>query len=129
MLGTAVTKVCSLEVARTGLGEAEAAACGIDAVAVTTESTTRAGYYPGARPIRVKFVAEAGGGRLLGAQIVGEEGAAKRIDVAAMAIWGHMTVGEIVDVDLSYAPPFSPLWDPILIAARRTAEALRATTA
>jgi NADPH-dependent 2,4-dienoyl-CoA reductase/sulfur reductase-like enzyme len=129
VLGTAVTKVCSLEVARTGLGEAEAAADGIDAVAVTTESTTRAGYYPGARPIRVKLVAEAGGGRLLGAQIVGEEGAAKRIDVAAMAIWHHMTVGEVVDVDLSYAPPFSPLWDPILIAARRTAEVLRATVA
>lgn len=124
VLGTAVTKVCSLEVARSGLGETEACAAGIDAVGVVTESTTRAGYYPGAKPIRVKLVAETGTGRLLGAQLVGEEGTAKRIDVAALAIWHHMTVDEIVNVDLSYAPPFSPLWDPILIAARRTAEVI-----
>jgi len=124
VLGTAVSKICSLEVARTGLSEAEAADAGFEVVGVTTESTTRAGYYPGAKPIRVKLVAEVGTGRLLGAQIVGEEGAAKRIDVAAMALWHNMAVEEMVNVDLSYAPPFSPLWDPILIAARKTAERL-----
>lgn len=125
VIGTAVTKVCSLEVARSGLGQAEAAAAGLDPVAVVTESTTRAGYYPGAKPILVKMVAEGATGRLLGTQIVGEEGAAKRIDVAAMAIWHRMAVDDIVNVDLSYAPPFSPLWDPVLIAARRTSDALR----
>lgn len=91
---------------------------------VNIESTTRAGYYPGAKPIRVKLVADTGTGRLLGAQIVGEEGAAKRIDVVAMALWQHMAVEEMINVDLSYAPPFSPLWDPILIAARKTTERL-----
>lgn len=95
VLGRAVAKVCSLEVARSGLGETEATAGGIDAVAVATESTTWAGYYPGGRPIRVKLVAEAGSGRLLCVQIVDEGGAAKRIDVAAMAIRHHMTVEEL----------------------------------
>ncbi|MGC8514097.1 MAG: hypothetical protein ACP5P1_13855 [Acidimicrobiales bacterium] len=114
VLGTAVSKICTLEVA----------AAGFEAVGVVTESTTRAGYYPGAKPIWVKLVAEAGPGRLLGAQIVGEEGAAKRIDVVAMALWNHMSVEEMINVDLSYAPPFSPLWDPILIAARKTTERL-----
>ncbi len=125
VLGTAVSKICSLEVARSGLSEAEAAAAGFDTLSVVTESTTRAGYYPGAKPIQVKLVADAGTGRLLGAQIVGEEGAAKRIDVAAMALWHQMAVEEMINVDLSYAPPFSPLWDPILIAARKTSERLK----
>jgi NADPH-dependent 2,4-dienoyl-CoA reductase/sulfur reductase-like enzyme len=70
-------------------------------------------------PIRVKLVVEREGGRALGAQIVGEEGAAKRIDVLALAVWTGMRVGELVNVDLGYAPPFSPLWDPVLVAARR----------
>ena len=74
VIGTAATKVGSLEVARTGLGEAEAAGAGFATDAVTSESTTRAGYYPGAAPITVKLVVERGTGRLLGAQIVGREG-------------------------------------------------------
>ncbi len=122
VLGTAVTKVCDIEVGRTGLGEVEARDVGFDVVTETVESTTRAGYYPGAKPIRTKLVAERGTGRLLGAQIVGEEGAAKRIDVLAMALWHGTTVSDIVDTDISYAPPFSPLWDPVLIAARKTWE-------
>lgn len=124
VLGTAVSKICSLEVARTGLGEADAAAAGFDPVGVAVDSTTRAGYYPGAKPIRVKLVADAAGSRLLGAQIVGEEGAAKRIDVLATALWSEMTIPEMINLDLSYAPPFSPLWDPVLIAVRKTAERL-----
>lgn len=100
-------------------GETEAEAAGFEAVSVSVDSTTRAGYYPGARPIRTKLVTELGSGRLLGAQIVGEEGAAKRIDVLATALWHEATVSELLNVDLSYAPPFSPLWDPVLIAARK----------
>ena len=61
-------------------------------------------------------------GRLLGAQIVGKEGAAKRIDVFATAIWNGMNAQEMVNLDLSYAPPFSPVWDPVLIAVRKLAE-------
>jgi NADPH-dependent 2,4-dienoyl-CoA reductase/sulfur reductase-like enzyme len=119
VVGTAVTKICDVEVARTGLGEDEAVAAGFEPLSVAVDSTTRAGYYPGARPIRVKLIAERGTGRLLGAQIVGEEGAAKRIDVLAMALWHHTTVEELLNTDLGYAPPFSPLWDPVLIAARK----------
>jgi NADPH-dependent 2,4-dienoyl-CoA reductase/sulfur reductase-like enzyme len=119
VVGTASSKVCGYEVARTGLKESEAAAAGFDAIGVTTESTTRAGYYPGGGKITTKLVVERRSGRLLGAQIVGQEGAAKRIDVLATALWNEMTVDQMLNVDLSYAPPFSPLWDPVLISARR----------
>jgi len=122
VLGTAVSKVCAYEVARTGLNEREAADAGLDATAVTIESTSRAGYMPEAPTLRVKMVTERGTGRVLGAQIVGKEGAAKRIDIAAVAIWNEMTAAQLVNVDLGYAPPFSPLWDPVLVAARKAAE-------
>ena len=124
VVGTAVTRVCSLEVARTGLREAEAEQAGLRFVSTLTESTTRAGYFPGARPITIKMIAEKRSGRLLGAQIVGEEGAAKRIDVLATAIWNEMTVEEVSGLDLSYAPPFAPVWDPVLIAARLSWDAV-----
>jgi pyruvate/2-oxoglutarate dehydrogenase complex dihydrolipoamide dehydrogenase (E3) component len=67
----------------------------------------------------VKLLAEKGSGRLLGGQIVGEEGAAKRIDILATALHAGMTVQEMVNMDLSYAPPYSPVWDPVLMAARQ----------
>ena len=124
VVGSAVTRVCSLEVARTGLREAEAEQAGLRFVSTLTESTTRAGYFPGARPITIKMIAEKRSGRLLGAQIVGQEGAAKRIDVLATAIWNEMTVEEVSGLDLSYAPPFAPVWDPVLIAARRSWDAV-----
>lgn len=124
VLGTAVTKICDVEVGRTGLGVAEARAAGFDPVTAVVDSTTRAGYYPGAKPIRTKLIAERGTGRLLGAQIVGEEGAAKRIDVLSVALWHETPVEELLNIDLSYAPPFSPLWDPVLIAARKAWQAV-----
>ncbi len=121
---TAVSKVCDLEVGRTGLLEAEAREAGLAYETVKVESTTRAGYFPGTQPITVKLIAERGSGRLLGAQIVGREGSAKRIDICAMALWNAMTVADLAMVDLSYAPPFSPVWDPVLIAARKAADAV-----
>jgi NADPH-dependent 2,4-dienoyl-CoA reductase/sulfur reductase-like enzyme len=72
----------------------------------------------------VKMLAERRTGRLLGAQIVGREGSAKRIDVCAVAIWNRMTVEEISGLDLGYAPPFAPVWDPVLVAARAAARAV-----
>jgi NADPH-dependent 2,4-dienoyl-CoA reductase/sulfur reductase-like enzyme len=120
VLGTAVTKVCGLEIGRTGLGELEAREAGFDPIVEVVRSTTRAHYYPGAGWITLKVIAERGTGRLLGAQIVGAEGGAKRIDVFATALWNEMTVEDLLNVDLSYAPPFSPVWDPVLIAARKT---------
>jgi NADPH-dependent 2,4-dienoyl-CoA reductase/sulfur reductase-like enzyme/DNA-binding CsgD family transcriptional regulator len=124
VVGTAVSKVCDLEVSRTGLLEAEARAVGFAPVSVTVQSTTRAGYFPGAGPITVKMTAERGTGRLLGAQLVGREGSGKRIDVCAVALWNEMTVEEMTGLDLGYAPPFSPVWDPVLVAARKAAAAV-----
>jgi NADPH-dependent 2,4-dienoyl-CoA reductase/sulfur reductase-like enzyme len=121
---TAISKVCDLEVARTGMREKDARRAGLDFVTATIESTTRAGYFPGAQPMTVKVLAEKPDGRLLGAQIVGRKGSAKRIDVLALALWTGQTVGELSQVDLSYAPPFSPVWDPVLIAARKAADML-----
>jgi NADPH-dependent 2,4-dienoyl-CoA reductase/sulfur reductase-like enzyme len=118
IVGTAVSKVCDLEIARTGLREADVRRAGLDYEMATIESTTRAGYFPGATPMTVKMLAEVGTGRLLGAQIIGREGAAKRVDVCAMALWAEMTVYELMQTDLSYAPPFSPVWDPVQVAAR-----------
>jgi NADPH-dependent 2,4-dienoyl-CoA reductase/sulfur reductase-like enzyme len=125
VVGTAVSKVCDLEIARTGLREADCDAVGYRWLTVTVESTTRAGYYPDASPITVKLVVERRTGRLLGGQIVGREGAAKRIDALAVALWNRMTVEEIAMLDLGYAPPFSPVWDPVLIAACKAADAVR----
>jgi len=124
VVGTAVTKVCDTEVARTGLNEREAAAAGFRFRSARIESTTRAGYYPGAEAITVKLLAEEGTGRVLGGQIVGREGAAKRIDVIATVLHARFDVDEMTALDLSYAPPFAPVWDPVLIAARKAAEAL-----
>jgi len=121
VLGTAITKFQNLEIGRTGLTEGEAGAAGFDAIGVTTEASSRAHYYPGAQPMRIKTVAERRTGRLLGAQIVGGEGAGKRIDVLATALWNNMTVEAVGGMDLSYAPPFSPVWDPVLLAAGKAA--------
>ncbi|WP_130797851.1 FAD-dependent oxidoreductase [Streptomyces otsuchiensis] len=126
VVGTAVSKVCDLEIARTGLLEREATAAGLQFVTVTVEATSRAGYYPGAEPMRVKLLAERITGRLLGAQIVGREVAAKRVDTVAVALTAGMTAADLTMLDLGYAPPFSPVWDPVQVAARKAAAAVRA---
>ncbi|MBF6191745.1 MULTISPECIES: FAD-dependent oxidoreductase [Nocardia] len=125
VVGTAVSKVCALEVARTGLREKDAHAAGLQYVTVTVESTSRAGYYPDAAPMTVKMLAERFTGRLLGTQIVGREGAGKRVDIAAVALTARMTVEQMTMLDLGYAPPFSPVWDPVLVAARKAVTAVR----
>lgn len=124
VLGTAITKVHEIELARTGLTAAEASAAGFDAVASTFESTTASSYWPSSSKLTMKVVTDRGSRRLLGAQIVGGPSAGKRIDALAMAIWNEMTVDELVNVDLSYAPPFSGVWEPVLIAARKAVSEL-----
>ncbi|MFJ4682808.1 FAD-dependent oxidoreductase [Streptomyces sp. NPDC091377] len=125
VVGTAVSKVCSLEIARTGLREKDARRAGLRFESVVIESTSRAGYYPGASPMTVKMIAERRTGRLLGVQIVGREGAAKRVDIAAVALTAGMTVEQMTMLDLGYAPPFSPVWDPVLVAARKAVAKVR----
>ena len=121
VLGTAITKVCELEISSTGLRPSGAAEAGLDAVVGDAQGSTTAGYWPTASPMTIRVVAERAGGRILGAQIVGGPGAGKRIDVFATAIWNGMTAEDLAWTDLAYAPPFSGVWDLIHIAARRAA--------
>ena len=117
IVGTAVAKVFDLEVARTGLTEREAAAKGFAVHTVTIHATDRAGYYPGAARLHVKLVMDSATRRLLGAQLIGAQGAAKRIDVLAAALYAKMTVDDLTRLDYSYAPPYAPVWDATLVAA------------
>ena len=119
VLGTAITKVFDTEIARTGLSLEMAEAAGLEAVAVRSGSRTKAHYFPSSMRMHTVVTVERQTGRLLGAQIVGGPGAAKRIDVYATALWNEMTVEEMEYMDLSYAPFAAPVWDPVLIAARK----------
>lgn len=127
VIATAITKVGPVEVGRTGLGEDQARAAGFEPVTRTVEGDTRADYFPGTAKIAVKIIAERGTKRMLGAQIVGGPGSAKRIDALAIAVWNAMTVDEFAQTDLGYAPPYSPVLDPSLIAARLTGDAARSS--
>ncbi len=118
VLGTAVTRINHLEIARTGLSMREAQDAGLEASVTSIDASTRAGYYPDSAEMTVLLVTEDGTGRLLGAQIVGGPESGKRIDVLAAALWNGMSVQDMVQMDLAYAPPFSPVWDPVLTAAR-----------
>jgi NADPH-dependent 2,4-dienoyl-CoA reductase/sulfur reductase-like enzyme len=124
VLGTAITKICALEIAVTGLTTAAAEGAGRATVRVSVDATTTAGYFPTAQDMTVVMLAERDTRRILGAQIVGGDGAAKRIDTVATAIWQEMTVDELIQCDLAYAPPFSPVWDPVQVAARAAARQL-----
>jgi NADPH-dependent 2,4-dienoyl-CoA reductase/sulfur reductase-like enzyme len=117
--GTAVLKAFDLEVARTGITDEERATeAGFDPVSVFIDAPSRAHYYPDGSPISIEMVADRESGRLLGASMVGREGVAKRIDSVATALHAGMTVAEVETLDLAYAPPFSPVWDPVLTAAK-----------
>ena len=118
VLGTALTRVGDLEIGRTGLCTTQAEEAGFGYRTDTIEATTRAGYFPGTEDVAVKLISERGSGRLLGGQVVGGPGAGKRIDVLATAIWAGMTAEDLAGSDLSYAPPFSPVYDPVGVAAR-----------
>ncbi len=120
VLGTAITKVCDLEISSTGLTSAAAQQAGYRIVIGDAQGATAAGYWPTAAPMSIRVIAEATTNRILGAQIVGGPGAGKKIDVFATAIWNGMTAHDLAWTDLAYAPPFSGVWDLIHIAARRT---------
>lgn len=125
VLGTAITRICAVEVARTGLNEAEAAEAGIEHVTATIEATSRAGYLPSAEPVTARVLAERGSGRIIGAQILGADRVGKRIDTMATAITAGMSADQIVELDLGYAPAVTPLWDPFQVAARAADRELR----
>jgi NADPH-dependent 2,4-dienoyl-CoA reductase/sulfur reductase-like enzyme len=117
--GTAIVKAFDLEVSRTGLiDHDEARAEGFDPVSKTITDSSRAGYYPGTEDITVTLCADRESHRVLGASIVGRDQAGKRIDAVATALHAELTVLELQNLDLAYAPPFGPVWDPVLTAAR-----------
>ncbi len=118
IVGTAVVKVFDLAVARTGLTLAEARAEGLDAVATDSVGRSRAKYYPGVEAVHVRLV-HTTGGRLLGAQLVGRgDGIAKRVDVLAVALHAKFDIEALAGLDLSYAPPYAPVYEPVLLAAQ-----------
>ncbi|MBN2401686.1 MAG: FAD-dependent oxidoreductase [Spirochaetes bacterium] len=117
--GTAVFKMFDLQVARTGLTVSEAKAAGFDPADVVITSRSRAHSHPGNTTIAVHMIGDRRSGRLLGVQMVGKEGTAHRIDAPAVALHSKMTVKEFSECDLAYAPPFSPVWDPMLTAANQ----------
>ncbi len=125
VVGTSVAKIFDLAVARTGLSEADCRQEGLACVAARITAQDRAHFYPGAGDLSVTLLGEPGSGRLLGAQLVGA-GAAKRIDVLATALHAGMTAHDVADLDLAYAPPYAPVWDPVLVAAGQLVKALGA---
>jgi len=123
IVGTAVSKIFDLQVARTGLSLSEALANGFAARGSTITHLSRSKHYPGGLPITVRLITEAETHKLLGAQMIGKEGVAHRIDVLATALHAGMTADDVYHLDLAYAPPFAPVWDPILIAANTARKA------
>ena len=119
-LGTQVVKVFDQAAARTGLRDHEAAAAGFDPVTVAWEADDHKAYYPGSHRIAMRFTGDQATGRLLGVQLFGHKHAevAKRIDIAAAAIYNGMTVDAISDLDLSYTPPLGSPWDAIQAGAQ-----------
>lgn len=119
-LGTQVVKVFDLAIARTGLGDEQASAAGFEPVTVASSADDHKRYYPSAHPLAMHWTADARTGRVLGCQLLGHRDGqvAKRIDVVATAIFAGLTIDEISDLDLSYAPPFGSPWDALQIGAQ-----------
>jgi NADPH-dependent 2,4-dienoyl-CoA reductase/sulfur reductase-like enzyme len=119
-LGTQVVKIFDHAAARTGLRDHEAAAAGYDPVTIGSEADDHKAYYPGSHRIAMRFTGDRGTGRLLGLQLFGHKNAeiAKRIDIAATAIFNGMTVDGISDLDLSYTPPLGSPWDAVQAGAQ-----------
>ncbi|MDF3281096.1 FAD-dependent oxidoreductase [Gordonia sp. N1V] len=127
-LGTAITRFSvgdtHVEIARTGLSMGQAVEVGYDPEGLVTEGGTASGYMAERAPIMTNVIADRGSRSLLGVQIVGGRGAGKRIDTAAAALWGEMSVDHLAEMDLSYAPPFATVWEAIQLSARRLADRL-----
>ena len=119
-LGTQVVKIFEQAAARTGLRDHEAAAAGFDPVTIGSEADDHKAYYPGSHRITMRFTGDRATGQLLGVQLFGHRHAeiAKRIDIAATAIFHHMTVDALSDLDLSYTPPLGSPWEAVQMGAQ-----------
>jgi NADPH-dependent 2,4-dienoyl-CoA reductase/sulfur reductase-like enzyme len=119
VVGTAVFKFFALEIARTGLSPKEAVAAGFDPVEVVVKNSSKAHAQRGATTIYTAMTGDRNTGRLLGVQMVGEQGVAHRINAPAVALHNQMDVQDFFQTDFAYAPPFGPVWDPLLTAANQ----------
>ncbi|MFV8826309.1 FAD-dependent oxidoreductase [Alkalihalobacterium sp. APHAB7] len=117
--GTSILKFFDLTLARTGLNETEVQQLGLKYEIISGETLHIAGYYPDPKRLQLKMIYDKATTRLLGAQVIGEEGVDKRIDVLSVALHHNMTVAELEDLDLAYAPPYNGVWDPIQQLIRR----------
>jgi len=124
-LGTSIVKVFDLTIASTGANEKQLVKRSIPFRVSYTHSGSHASYYPGAEPMAIKLLFAPGHGKLLGGQIVGSSGVDKRIDILATAIHGNMTVFDLEELELAYAPPYSSAKDPLNIAGFVAANTLR----
>ncbi len=113
VMGTSIVRVLNMTAGFTGLNSSQATKAGFTFFTSLTRDNSHAHYYPGAKPVLIKIVAEEGTGRLLGAQVLGERGIDKRVDVLATAITGKMSVFDLENLDLAYSPPFGSANDPI----------------
>jgi NADH oxidase (H2O2-forming) len=125
VLASAVTRLFDVEAGVTGLTVTAAKRAGIEVVTGAISSKTKADYYPGALPIKVKLVVEKESQRLIGAQIVGGEEVTQRINALSFAIQKGMTVRELAKADTAYAPPLNETWDPMILAAEMILMRLR----
>jgi NADPH-dependent 2,4-dienoyl-CoA reductase/sulfur reductase-like enzyme len=125
VVGSAAFKIFELEVAFTGLGTQVARQYGFNVDSQVIEAESKVGYMPGSKRMLIKLIFDRQSGRLLGAQMAGKEGVARRINALAVAIHQKMSVDEIARLDFAYAPPFSAPFDPILIAAEQAAKKIQ----
>lgn len=125
VLGSAVTRLFDMDVGATGLTENAAQRARIETVTGTISSKTKADYYPGALPIKVKLVVEKESERVIGAQIIGGEEVTQRINAISLAIQKQMTVKELAKADTAYAPPLCETWEPFVLAAEMVLMKLR----
>jgi NADPH-dependent 2,4-dienoyl-CoA reductase/sulfur reductase-like enzyme len=112
-------KLFDLEVARTGLSHDQAKGAGFAPVSATVSFPSRSAFYPGSETLTIKLVVDRRGGRLLGAQMAGNGAVAKRIDVVATALQAKMTLADVLNLDLTYAPPFASVIEGIQLAELR----------
>ncbi|MFC7371554.1 FAD-dependent oxidoreductase [Fictibacillus iocasae] len=117
--GTSIIQFMDLSLGKTGVSAKEAEKIGLTFKSVDISANSHAGYYPGAEKLQIRILFAEDSKQLLGAQIIGKKGVDKRIDVIATALYCGMTIDDLIDLDLSYAPPYNGAWDPLQQAARR----------
>ena len=123
--GVTTVKLFGLEVAALGPTSTMAEKIGLNPVSVRITGSTRLSYYPGGKDLTVKLLANRESGKLLGIQLIGEEGATLRADFASMAAHLGLTIQEVAEIETCYSPPLAPVWDPVTIAAQALLRKIR----